>query len=337
MAAAQALIDKLFPVEILLAIFKLVDEKDRCHLCLVNKRWYNVLYHSPELWKRLDLSNRCTLGGDKFIELADHDRNTNKRLSSLFSITPFSNESYSAATQCFPSFNRFSSITRLDLSCTGINLEFFSTSPIAHKLADTLTHLIVSGCPLVTSSSLVHLKTLRQLIYLDVSHCDNVDDLGLDVLAFFVPWIKELNLAYLFKLTEAGVRKLFRMSGLRALNLMGCCRIKSYPWAITNAIPTTVLPLRELSIGEDSRIQTRGFWLLWCTWQHWDMKKLSDICPFLETIRLNMVLFDMPANGLELLLDNCKSLKTLSLVIERNTIPTLCTGTNPCCILKSFT
>ncbi|KAI9342853.1 hypothetical protein BDR26DRAFT_858874 [Obelidium mucronatum] len=338
-----ALIDRVFPVEILLSVFKLVDDKDRCRLCTTNRRWQTILYNAPELWKRLDLSNRYTLGGDKFIELDYDPKNTTKRLRLLLSTTRDKLPSHSACIQhcspsssVIPSFSRFSSITRLDLSCTGINLEFFSNNNVSNYLAVSLTHLIISGCPLVNSGSLYHLKSLRSLIYLDCSHCDNIDDFGLEVLSFYVHWIKELNLAYLFKLTEKGVKKLFRMVGLRSLNLMGCCRIKSYPWAITDATPKNTLLLRELSIGEDSRIQTRGFWLLWCTWQHWDMSKLATICPFLETIRLNMVLFDLPANGLKILLENAKHLKVLSLVIERNTIESLCSVAESLRKLKSL-
>ncbi|KAJ3101012.1 hypothetical protein HDU97_001712 [Phlyctochytrium planicorne] len=153
-----------------------------------------------------------------------------------------------------------------------------------------------------------------------------VDDVGLEILGRFVDWIVALNLSYLFKLTDAGVKRLFRMKGLVSLNLMGCCRIKSYPWAIANDHPRATLPVKEISIGEDSRIQTRGFWLLWCTWQQWDMGKIVRICPFLETLRLNMVLFDLPAPGLEILLQNSPNLKTLSLVADRNLIPGLCTA-----------
>ncbi|KAJ3013364.1 UNVERIFIED_CONTAM: hypothetical protein HDU68_000722 [Siphonaria sp. JEL0065] len=327
MTAQVALIDRVFPVEILLAVFKLVDEKDRCRLCITSRRWQYILYNAPELWKRLDLSNRYTLGGDKFIELEEFQKNTSRLLRLLFSSSRNeSNKSSNATTLSLtPSFFRFTSITRLDLSCTGIDIEFFSNNYLSHHLAHSLTHLIISGCPLVNSGSLYHLKNLKSLVYLDISHCDNMDDCGMDVLVFFVPWIKELNLAYNYKLTERGVKKLFRLSELRSLNLMGCCRVKSYPWAVTDANPNTTLMLKELMIGEDSRIQTRGFWLLWCTWQRWDMKKLSTVCPFLETIRLNMVLFDIPNDGLRILLEECKNLKILSLVIERNTIESLCT------------
>ncbi|ORY53066.1 RNI-like protein [Rhizoclosmatium globosum] len=337
MAPASSM-DQVLPVEILVSAFKLLEDKDRCRLCLVSRRLQAILYHAPELWKRLDLSNRYTLGGDKFIEFdADHSKNATKILRALFATK---RKELSTATIMLPSFARFSTIMRLDLSCTGIDPSFFSTCSVAEILASSLAQLILSGCPLVNSGSLYHLHTLKSLSYLDISHCEHVDDVGLEVLGFFVNWIKELNLGYLFKVTEVGVKKLLRMSGLRSLNLMGCCklpcalvcefehpisgRIKSYPWAITNVNPNSTVALRELSIGEDSRIQTRGFWLLWCTWQHWDMRKLSTICPFLETLRLNMVLFDLPADGLQILLDECKHLKVLSLVIERNTITTLC-------------
>ncbi|KAJ3073733.1 hypothetical protein HDU98_000796 [Podochytrium sp. JEL0797] len=327
-----ALIDELFPAEILIAIFKRVDDKDRCRLCKTHRRWHTLLHTSPELWKRLDLSNRYTLGGDKFIELDANSKNTTQRLRVLFSATR------NAESTLFPSVYRFTSLTRLDLSCSGIDLAFFTTPHVADLLADTLTHLTVSGCPLVTSGSLFHLHTLKSLHYLDISHCDHLDDLALQVISYFIPWVQELNCAYLFKVTEVGVKKLFRMQpGLKCLNLMGCCRIKVYPWAVmTPGVTYGVTPLRELSLGEDSRIQARGFWLLWCTFQRWDMTKLSIVCPFLETIRLNMVLFDLPADGLHTLLTECKHLKTLSLVIERNSLETLISVSEQLRALKSL-
>ncbi|KAJ3130735.1 hypothetical protein HK100_007588 [Physocladia obscura] len=342
-----ALIDKLCPVEILLEVCKLLDDQDKCRLCRTSRYWQAILYNAPELWKRLDLSNRYTLGGDKFIEIDENSKNTTKHLKLLLT-TPMRQQSHEISTAqkeeqhnkqlptLVPSYSRFTSLMRLDLSCTGINLEFFSQESAPHSLLTTLTQLVISGCPLVSSSSLYFLKGFRNLSYLDISHCDNVDNLGLEVLAFFTPWIRELNLAYLFKLTESGVKKLFRMPGLKVLNLMGCCRIKSYPWAITNSAPNSALQIRDLSMGEDSRIQTHGFWLLWCTWQRWDMTKLSAICPFLETLRLNMVLFDFPEDGFEILLNECKMLKHLSLVVERNTVPALCAVSKKLCELKSL-
>ncbi|KAJ3116662.1 hypothetical protein HDU96_009115 [Phlyctochytrium bullatum] len=221
--------------------------------------------------------------------------------------------------------HRFSRITRLDVSCTFVDPATLAHPEISGILAASLTSLSLNGCPLVTSGSLAHLACLKKLLSLDLSHCDGVDDGGLEVLARFVPWLRNLNLSYLFKVTDAGVRRLYKMSGLQSLNLMGCCRIKSYPWAISNDRPNSTVALRELSVGEDSRIQTRGFWLLWCTWQQWDMGKVARICPFLETLRLNMVLFDLPSGGIEALLTGCKNLKHLSLVADRNIIPSLCT------------
>lgn len=82
-------------------------------------------------------------------------------------------------------------------------------------------------------------------------------------------------------------------------------------------------PIKELLLGEDSRIQTGGFWLLWCCWS-WNMQILSRSCPFLETLKINMVLFDLPADGITSLLQGCKSLKHLGLVVDRNSVGSLC-------------
>ncbi|KAJ3386207.1 hypothetical protein HDU84_001724 [Entophlyctis sp. JEL0112] len=337
-------LDRALPTELLLSIFRFGDDKDRCHLSSVNRHLHYVLYNAPELWKRLDLSNRYTLGGAKFLEDSDFTAN---KLAALVS-RPINPET-SPESLC-SSFMRFTSLARLDLSCTGVNLDFFATTAVTQTaLCSTLLQLIISGCPLVGSGNLYQLRFLKSLSYLDISHCDNVDDFGLEVIGFFLPWIKELNLAYLFKITEAGVKRLLRVAGLRMLNLMGCCesppsvgRVKSYPWAIANVAPTNVLPLRELSIGEDSRIQTRGWGCVMTDrafllpQQHWDMQKLSSVCPFLETIRLNMVLFDLPENGLQILLEGCKNLKVLSLVVERTTIPSLCSAAPHLRKLKSL-
>ncbi|KAJ3082878.1 hypothetical protein HK102_001408, partial [Quaeritorhiza haematococci] len=114
------------------------------------------------------------------------------------------------------------------------------------------------------------------------------------------------------------------MSNLTSLNMMGCYRIKTYPFAVSDAVGKRgTLPLKELMLGEDSRIQTRGFWLLWCCW-NWSMPCLVRLCPFLENLRLNMVLFDLPPNGLSTLLNGCTSLKYLSLVVDRAAVPALC-------------
>lgn len=113
-------------------------------------------------------------------------------------------------------------------------------------------------------------------------------------------------------------------------------------------------------LGEDSRIQTRyvhtcdllrdlvpfsskltnlpissGFWLLWCVFQ-FDPSRLVSLCPFLETLRLNMVLFDLPQNGLETLLKGCSNLKTLSLVVDRTAISSLCSSAAELKKLKQF-
>ncbi|KAJ3146695.1 hypothetical protein HDU86_008439 [Geranomyces michiganensis] len=198
----------------------------------------------------------------------------------------------------------------------------FSSPIISAPLAKSLTHLILNGCMNVNGGSLYHLRSLKKLRALDLSHCELVDDTGLEVLSFYVPWLTHLNLSYLFRITERGVARIFRMPDVIGVNLMGCYRIKSYPWALNDSVPRTALPIRELLLGEDSRIQTRGFWLLWCTFS-FSTARLVTLCPFLETLRLNMVLFDLPANGLQLLLRGCSRLRHLSLVVDRAAVPAL--------------
>ncbi|KAJ3328565.1 hypothetical protein HDU76_009719, partial [Blyttiomyces sp. JEL0837] len=68
-APPVSLIDQKLPVEIMIQIFRLTDTKARCRSCQINKRWKHLLYDSPDLWQFLDLSNRHTLGGDKFFDI----------------------------------------------------------------------------------------------------------------------------------------------------------------------------------------------------------------------------------------------------------------------------
>ncbi|KAJ3154810.1 hypothetical protein HDU89_008050 [Geranomyces variabilis] len=217
---------------------------------------------------------------------------------------------------------RFAKLAKLDLSCTDVDLSIFSNPILSDPLSNSLTHLILNGCMNVDGGSLYHLKSLKKLMALDLSHCELVDDAGLELLSFYVPWLTHLNLSYLFRVTEKGVARIFRMPGVIGVNLMGCYRIKSYPWALNDSVPRTALPIRELLLGEDSRIQTRGFWLLWCTFS-FSTTRLVSLCPFLETLRLNMVLFDLPANGLQTLLRGCGHLRNLSLVVDRSAVPAL--------------
>ncbi|KAJ3172737.1 hypothetical protein HDU88_006067 [Geranomyces variabilis] len=217
---------------------------------------------------------------------------------------------------------RFAKLAKLDLSCTDVDLSIFSNPLLSDPLSNSLTHLILNGCMNVDGGSLYHLKSLKKLKALDLSHCELVDDAGLELLSFYVPWLTHLNLSYLFRVTEKGVARIFRMPGVIGVNLMGCYRIKSYPWALNDSVPRTALPIRELLLGEDSRIQTRGFWLLWCTFA-FSTTRLVSLCPFLETLRLNMVLFDLPANGLQTLLRGCGHLRNLSLVVDRSAVPAL--------------
>ncbi|KND03879.1 uncharacterized protein SPPG_01333 [Spizellomyces punctatus DAOM BR117] len=300
-------IDEHLPVEILQRIFYYLDVRSRCRSCRASRRWQKILYRTPTFWERLDLSNRFSLGGDKSV--GEQGGRVDATLKRIFH-RPIG-------------ARRFSKLTKLDLSCTDIDPASFASPSIRRTLSKSLSHLVLNGCANVDSGSLFHLRGLKSLRALDLSHCEQVDDTGLEVISFFLPYLTHLNLSYLFRVTERGVARLFRMSGLTSLNLMGCYRIKQYPWAVLDGSRRSVLPIREMMLGEDSRIQTRGFWLLWCTF-NFDTSRLVSVCPFLEVLRLNMVLFDLPADGLEVLLKGCKNLKHLSLVIDRAGIPALC-------------
>lgn len=54
------------------------------------------------------------------------------------------------------------------------------------------------------------------------------------------------------------------------------------------------------------------------------MPTLVRLCPFLEVLRVNMVLFDLPPDSLTILLTGCKNLKHLGLVLDRATVGAMC-------------
>ncbi|KAI9332287.1 hypothetical protein DFJ73DRAFT_963474, partial [Zopfochytrium polystomum] len=364
LSAAGNVFDQLVPPELMVLVFRLVDAQTRCRCAMVNLRWRSVLYGASELWTFLDLSNRHTLGGEKFIETpGSPDSFQSKFLMLLSSVAPCMKTApplRGCATDprgldLGPRL-RFSRLTRLDVSCTSFDPYVFESTPVGQMLGTTLTHLVMSGCPLVASGSPYFLRSLKSLISLDISHCEGVDDMGIEAVSTWVSWLQFLNLSYLFKITDASVRRLFRMSKLISVNLMGCCRIKSYFWAMNeNGVTRSSSHVREISTGEDSRIQTRGFWLLWCTWQTWNMEKLGLVCPFLEvryparaselnnvcftplkTLRLNIVMLDFVPTGLDVLFASCKNLKNLSLVADRTVITALCAASESLRKLTSF-
>ncbi|KAJ1552909.1 Leucine-rich repeat-containing protein 29, partial [Cladochytrium tenue] len=337
----------LLPPEVLALVLGRLDVRARCRCCCACRAWRDAAYAAApaRLWPALDLSARHhAIGGDKFFDGPASPDAFAHRLVAVLSSSVSASSSITGAGAATGGNDaaanrdaavegllttrilRFSSLVRLDVSCTAFDPHVFEAFPdVAYQLGGTLQQLVLSGCPLVASGSITYLRHLRALRLLDVSHCDGVDDAGVDAVAAFVPWVRSLNLAYLFKITDAAVRRLFRLPGLESVNLMGCCRIKSYFWAMAEAgvtRPTTFL--REISTGEDTRIQTRGFWLLWCTWQAWRMDRLGQVCPFLETLRLNIVMLDFPTGGLELLFECCPRLKHLSLVADRTVVQAMC-------------
>ncbi|KAI9207770.1 uncharacterized protein BJ171DRAFT_565548 [Polychytrium aggregatum] len=297
--------DLKLPVEVILKIFSKVETITRCRAACVSRRWRLVLYSAPDLWLRLDLSRRDSLGGEKYL----YPTETASQLQFLLVDSSLSRQ-------------RFSQLNVLDLSCTDIGLDMFSDPSILGLLQDTLARLILNGCPYVDSGSLFHLRWLRALKWLDISHCEHMDDFGIEVITFYLPQLNRLDMAYCFKITEKGIAKLFKLTGLTHVNLMGCYRIKNYPWATRDGPKKNTLSLKEIMIGEDSRMQKRGLWLLWCTW-NWDMGKLISLCPFIETLHLNVVLLEGQVEGLTALLTTCPTLKNLSIVVDRNSISVL--------------
>ncbi|KAJ3023047.1 F-box and leucine-rich repeat protein 4 [Thoreauomyces humboldtii] len=284
----MALIDIRLPVELLQRIFSRLDVRTRCRACRTQKRWHDILYRAGPGWTRLDLASRFSLGGDK------PTQTNGGRIAQVFDIL------FRRPT----SATRFTRVTRMDLSCTDVSLSIFELPAVHDTLSGTLEHLILNGCAGVEAGALYYLRNLSALRALDLSHCELVDDTALEVLSCFLPHLTHLNLSYLFRISDRD-------------------RIKQYPWAVASGTLGGATGLRELSVGEDSRMQTRGFWLLWCTFA-FSPAALVASCPFLEVLRLNMVLFDLPAGGLQTLVRGMSKLRSLSVVIDRAAVVALC-------------
>ncbi|RKO90089.1 hypothetical protein BDK51DRAFT_52308 [Blyttiomyces helicus] len=256
------------PIELLQKIFSNLDIRSKCRACRASRWWRAVMHACPRLWLRLDLSNRCSLGGEKW--MSDRRRAVEPLLVML--LTP--------AIDVAP---RFARLARIDLSCTSVDLAMFVYADIAGPLSTCLTSLVLNGCAGVTSGGLYHLRMLKALRALDLSHCEKIDDVGSgwesdsrDVVTIYStgmevhPRFASLSISqftrrnsHLFP-PERGISRLFRLPALTSVNLMGCYRLKTYPWATQEFEKKCgTLPIRELMLGEDSRIQTRGFWLLW--------------------------------------------------------------------------
>ncbi|KAI8801057.1 hypothetical protein BJ742DRAFT_779754 [Cladochytrium replicatum] len=360
-------IDEIIPSEVVIQILQHLEPRSRCRAARVSRRWNVIAYSDPGLWQRLDLSKRISWAE------SDETRNSltrwatstgnpvDERLRFLLA---------NAAPRTPSTLTRFRRLQRLSLNfCPSVDLTVFEEPQLVGLLGECLTHLSLNGCgDGVDSFTLYHLRGLKGLCSLDVAHCEQIDDRGMEVIAHFMQQLSQLNLSYLFKLTDDGVRKLMRMPNLSSLDLTGCYRIKTYPWATSLAASTDskrnpTLPLKELYLGEDSRLQTsRGFWLLWFSFS-FNISTFVQCCPLLETLRLNMVLFDSVINdagggggvngvdnlavaivnaeavaqpnvpqvspqlrnALTLLVSHCKNLSHLSLIVDKSMVQSLCT------------
>lgn len=184
------------PTELHLQIFAYLPTKELCRCVLLSSLFCNLLYHSPHLWKRLNLSNTRSLG--------DKTSRVNAEIEILL-----------------VNSIRFSFLTHLGVSYNNINLEVFETIHIPN-----LTHLYLDGCDSIDSGSLFYLSKLPRLTNLDISHCQKIDDFGFEVIAFYLPGLVKLDATYLLRVTDVGVNKLFKLRFLKSLNLLGCYRVR---------------------------------------------------------------------------------------------------------------
>src|SRR5262249_30889853 len=82
--------------------------------------------------------------------------------------------------------------------------------------------LNVSRCENITGHGMYKLAALKNLRVLDVSHCPEIDDCGLEALTEFFPRLQALNISGCRSLTPRGLKNLGDLCGLRVLIAANC-------------------------------------------------------------------------------------------------------------------
>ncbi|XP_071393804.1 F-box and leucine-rich repeat protein 13 [Centroberyx affinis] len=91
-----------------------------------------------------------------------------------------------------------------------------------------LRRLHAAECPRMTDASLKYMATLKNLQYLDISHCNKVDDTGIRYLTegSSVTKVRELNVSHCSNISDISVMRIAqRLCKLHHLNLSYCERL----------------------------------------------------------------------------------------------------------------
>nr|CAB3488843.1 unnamed protein product [Digitaria exilis] len=139
-------------------------------------------------------------------------------------------------------------LTSLDLSYTMITKE----SLLSIIKLPNLQVLTLVGCIGIDDDALASLEKeySKSLQVLDMSHCQNVTDVGVSSIVKSIPNLLELNLSYCCPVTPSMVRSLQKVSKLQTLKLEGC----KFMADGLKAIGSSCVSIRELSLSKSTGV-----------------------------------------------------------------------------------
>ncbi|XP_039840463.1 F-box/LRR-repeat protein 3-like [Panicum virgatum] len=139
-------------------------------------------------------------------------------------------------------------LTTLDISYTMITKESF----LAIMKLPNLQVLTLVGCIGIDDDALGSLdkECSKSLQVLDMSHCQNVTDVGVSSMVKSIPNLLELNLSYCCPVTPSMGRSLQKITKLRTLKLEGC----KFMADGLKGIGSSCVSIRELSLSKCSGV-----------------------------------------------------------------------------------
>ncbi|CAM0152185.1 unnamed protein product [Urochloa decumbens] len=162
-------------------------------------------------------------------------------------------------------------LTSLDLSYTMITKQSF----LAIMKLPKLQVLTLLGCIGIDDDALCSLEKecSKSLQVLDMSHCQNVTDVGVSSIVKSMPNLLELDLSYCCpQVTPFMVRSLQKISKLRTLKLEGC----KFMADALKAVGSSCVSIRELSLSKCSGVTDTE--LSFAVLKLKDLQKLDITC-----------------------------------------------------------
>ena len=207
-----------------------------------------------------------------------------------------------------------------------MSVSTISELSILLKLSNFCTHLRIinlTGCKNLEPGFVGDLRSLK-IHCLELGHCEQLDDSTMEMVAYFLPEIRVIDISYLPLVTSLGLQRISRLPNLQHISLKGYHHISYYPFF---SKPTIYYPNQrkasycttELVLGEQSRSQFR----LPSFIRNFNTTILIQTMPLLEVLDLDLVLIDWKKNDLMTLFDGCPNLREISLLLYDEAITNL--------------